>query len=48
MPIYAYRCDDCGFAKDVVQKISNLPRDARDKPNEPAVMSEIVISETKP
>jgi putative FmdB family regulatory protein len=23
MPIYAYRCDDCGFAKDVLQKISD-------------------------
>lgn len=25
MPIYAYRCDDCGFAKDVLQKISDAP-----------------------
>jgi putative FmdB family regulatory protein len=23
MPIYAYRCDDCGFAKDVLQKVSD-------------------------
>lgn len=23
MPIYAYRCDHCGFAKDVLQKISD-------------------------
>lgn len=23
MPIYAYRCDSCGFAKDVLQKISD-------------------------
>lgn len=23
MPIYAYRCEDCGFAKDVLQKISD-------------------------
>jgi putative FmdB family regulatory protein len=23
MPIYAYRCDDCGFAKDVLQKIAD-------------------------
>jgi len=22
MPIYAYRCDECGFTKDVLQKIS--------------------------
>ncbi|MEO5932490.1 MAG: FmdB family zinc ribbon protein, partial [Duganella sp.] len=21
MPIYAYRCEACGFAKDVLQKI---------------------------
>jgi len=25
MPIYAYRCDECGFAKDVLQKISDEP-----------------------
>ncbi|OGB27850.1 MAG: FmdB family transcriptional regulator [Burkholderiales bacterium RIFCSPLOWO2_02_FULL_57_36] len=23
MPIYAYRCDTCGFAKDVLQKVSD-------------------------
>jgi putative FmdB family regulatory protein len=23
MPIYAYRCETCGFAKDVLQKISD-------------------------
>ncbi|MFD2365508.1 FmdB family zinc ribbon protein [Pseudoduganella sp. GCM10020061] len=25
MPIYAYRCDACGFARDVLQKISDAP-----------------------
>ena len=25
MPIYAYRCEACGFAKDVLQKISDMP-----------------------
>ncbi|MFZ6688734.1 FmdB family zinc ribbon protein [Undibacterium sp. SXout11W] len=25
MPIYAYRCEECGFAKDVLQKISDDP-----------------------
>ena len=25
MPIYAYRCSACGFAKDVLQKISDAP-----------------------
>ncbi|MGL4574047.1 MAG: FmdB family zinc ribbon protein [Burkholderiaceae bacterium] len=25
MPIYAYRCDDCGFEKDVLQKLSDAP-----------------------
>jgi len=25
MPIYAYRCDDCGHAKDVLQKVSDAP-----------------------
>jgi len=23
MPIYAYKCDSCGFAKDVLQKLSD-------------------------
>lgn len=23
MPIYAYKCDSCGFAKDVLQKMSD-------------------------
>jgi putative FmdB family regulatory protein len=25
MPIYAYRCEACGYAKDVLQKISDTP-----------------------
>jgi len=25
MPIYAYKCSACGFAKDVLQKISDAP-----------------------
>jgi putative FmdB family regulatory protein len=25
MPIYAYRCQRCGFAKDVLQKVSDAP-----------------------
>lgn len=25
MPIYAYRCADCGFTKDVLQKMSDAP-----------------------
>ena len=27
MPIYAYKCDSCGFAKDVLQKMSDAPLD---------------------
>ncbi|RJX31373.1 MAG: zinc ribbon domain-containing protein [Oxalobacter sp.] len=23
MPIYAYRCEDCGFTQDVLQKLSD-------------------------
>ncbi|MGE8332054.1 MAG: FmdB family zinc ribbon protein, partial [Paraburkholderia nemoris] len=23
MPIYAYRCESCGFGKDVLQKMSD-------------------------
>ncbi len=25
MPIYAYKCSNCGFAKDVLQKMSDAP-----------------------
>src|ERR1700758_2563159 len=25
MPIYAYRCSSCGFAQDVLQKVSDAP-----------------------
>lgn len=25
MPIYAYRCESCGFQKDALQKISDAP-----------------------
>jgi putative FmdB family regulatory protein len=25
MPIYAYKCESCGFAKDVLQKMSDDP-----------------------
>lgn len=25
MPIYAYRCEACGFAKDALQKMSDAP-----------------------
>jgi putative FmdB family regulatory protein len=25
MPIYAYKCSDCGHAKDVLQKVSDSP-----------------------
>jgi putative FmdB family regulatory protein len=25
MPIYAYRCSQCGFAQDVLQKMSDAP-----------------------
>ena len=25
MPVYAYRCEECGFAKDALQKVSDAP-----------------------
>ncbi|MEO6321104.1 MAG: zinc ribbon domain-containing protein, partial [Polaromonas sp.] len=25
MPIYAYKCESCGFARDVLQKMSDTP-----------------------
>lgn len=25
MPIYAYRCETCGFSKDALQKVSDAP-----------------------
>ena len=27
MPIYAYKCESCGYAKDVLQKMSDAPLD---------------------
>jgi putative FmdB family regulatory protein len=27
MPIYAYKCESCGFAKDVLQKMTDAPLD---------------------
>ena len=27
MPIYEYRCDDCGFQKEHLQKLSDAPLD---------------------
>jgi len=25
MPIYAYRCEECGFSQDILQKLSDAP-----------------------
>ncbi|MDD5324897.1 MAG: zinc ribbon domain-containing protein, partial [Polaromonas sp.] len=25
MPIYAYKCESCGYARDVLQKLSDAP-----------------------
>ncbi|MBR7070216.1 MAG: zinc ribbon domain-containing protein [Oxalobacter sp.] len=25
MPIYAYRCEDCGYTRDILQKLSDAP-----------------------
>ncbi|NDE73360.1 MAG: zinc ribbon domain-containing protein, partial [Betaproteobacteria bacterium] len=25
MPIYAYKCESCGFSKDLLQKMSDPP-----------------------
>ena len=44
MPIYAYRCEACGFAKDVLQKISDAPLTDCESCGKPAFRKQVTAA----
>lgn len=44
MPIYAYKCDSCGFAKDVLQKLSDAPLSQCPSCNAPAFKKQVTAA----
>jgi putative FmdB family regulatory protein len=44
MPIYAYKCESCGFAKDVLQKISDAPLQDCPQCNAPAFKKQLTAA----
>lgn len=44
MPIYAYRCEACGFAKDVLQKISDPQLTVCTSCGEPAFKKQVTAA----
>ena len=44
MPIYAYKCASCGFAKDVLQKISEAPLTVCPACGEPAFTKQVTAA----
>ena len=44
MPIYAYKCDSCGFAKDVLQKISDAPLSQCPSCGEPSFKKQVTAA----
>lgn len=44
MPIYAYRCDACGFAKDVLQKVSDAPLTACPSCSQPSFKKQLTAA----
>ncbi|RJG05003.1 zinc ribbon domain-containing protein [Noviherbaspirillum cavernae] len=44
MPIYAYRCDACGFAKDALQKVSDAPLTVCPSCNQPAFKKQVTAA----
>jgi len=44
MPIYAYRCDACGFAKDVLQKMSEDPLTVCPECNQPSFKKQVTAA----
>jgi putative FmdB family regulatory protein len=44
MPIYAYKCASCGFAKDVLQKISDTPLSVCPQCGQPAFNKQITAA----
>lgn len=44
MPIYAYRCEECGFAKDVLQKMSEDPLTICPECHQPAFKKQVTAA----
>ena len=44
MPIYAYKCESCGFAKDVLQKISDAQLQDCPQCNAPAFKKQVTAA----
>jgi len=44
MPIYAYRCESCGFAKDVLQKVSDAPLSVCPSCEKPAFKKQVTAA----
>lgn len=44
MPIYAYRCQNCGFAKDVLQKMSDAPLTDCPSCNQPSFKKQLTAA----
>jgi putative FmdB family regulatory protein len=44
MPIYAYKCESCGFAKDVLQKMSDAPLDVCPSCNQHAFKKQLTAA----
>ena len=44
MPIYAYRCDACGFAKDVLQKMSEDPLTVCSECHQPSFKKQVTAA----
>lgn len=44
MPIYAYKCGSCGFAKDVLQKLSDVPLTVCPSCGEPAFTKQLTAA----
>ncbi|HMN20286.1 MAG TPA: zinc ribbon domain-containing protein [Ottowia sp.] len=44
MPIYAYKCASCGFAKDVLQKLSDAPLSVCPSCGEPAFHKQVTAA----
>ena len=44
MPIYAYRCEACGFAKDILQKISDAPLTDCEACGKPAMKKQVTAA----
>ena len=44
MPIYAYKCSHCGFAKDVLQKMSDAPLKVCPSCGQPAFVKQVTAA----